>query len=156
MLICLAAECTATYSLSKYKDLQKHIQADSIPSSSRPPIPTRPHLHSDDLIAAECIVIVFCVFVATLFGADFFFLLFFPRRIYPRWYNTARKTLAVGITVGVLVGAVVSSVVVARNSAFITGVDDATKVVLISFFYRPPLSASIALFFSSPHPNKLT
>lgn len=69
--------------------------------------------------------------VATLFGADFFFLLQFPRaystflrfefapskhlnrfegRIYPRWYNTTKKFLAVIITLGTFIAAIVSSV----------------------------------------------
>lgn len=135
MLICLAAECTATYSLSKYDDLQTHVKASALASG-----PTRPHLHKIDLKTAEVLTIVFCVFVATLFGADFFFLLFFPRRVYPQWYNVARKALAVWITLGVLSGALMSSVVVARSSAFITGVDDATQLQLVRSFHRPPLS----------------
>lgn len=101
MLICLAAECTATYSLSKYEDLQKHVEMTN---------DHRPHLHNNDIIAAEVLTIVFCVFVATLFGADFFFLLFFPRRTYPKWYNATKKALAVGITLGLFAAAIMSSV----------------------------------------------
>lgn len=117
MLICLAAECTATYSLSKYEDLQTHVEATPrdnpslLPSTPIPSNPDgRPHLHNDNLIAAESLTIVFCVFVATLFGADFFFLLFFPRRTYPYWYTVAKKALAVGITLGVLAAALMSTV----------------------------------------------
>lgn len=101
MLICLAAECTATYSLSKYEALQTHIEAT--PGHL-------PHLHNNDIIAAEVLTIVFCVFVATLFGADFFFLVFFPRRTYPKWYNATKKALAVGITLGIFAAALMSSV----------------------------------------------
>lgn len=101
MLICLAAECTATYSLSKYEDLQTNVEMAG---------GHLPHLHNNDLIAAQCLTIVFCVLVATIFGADFFFLLFFPQRIYPKWYNTTRKGLALGITIGVFAGALMSSV----------------------------------------------
>ncbi|KAF7970291.1 hypothetical protein HWV62_24414 [Athelia sp. TMB] len=143
MLICLAAECAATYSLAKYEGLQDHVEATVVPASSLLPGATHPQLHNDDIIAAEVIIIVFCVFVATLFGADFFFLLFFPRRIYPRWYNITRKLLAVGIALGVLAGALMSSVVVARNSAFITGVDERTRINLITLYYRPPLKYSL-------------
>jgi hypothetical protein len=100
MLICLAAECTATYSLSKYEDLQTHVQEAN--GSAQ--------LHNNDIIAAECLTIVFCVLVATLFGAEFFFLLFFPARTYPKWYNATRKGLAVGITLGVFTAALMSSV----------------------------------------------
>ncbi|KIM92053.1 hypothetical protein PILCRDRAFT_185 [Piloderma croceum F 1598] len=134
MLICLAAECTATYSLTKYEDLQTHVEAANGRGAQ---------LHNNDLIAAECLTIVFCVLVATLFGAEFFFLLFFPQRTYPKWYNGTKKSLAVGITLGVFAAALMSSVIVARNSAFITGVDEATKQGLVEFFYRPPLRYNV-------------
>lgn len=106
MNICLAAECTATYSLSKYEDLQTHVQDYAF--TLVPPL--RVELHNDDLIAAEVLTIVFCVFVATLFGADLFFLAQFPRRTYPKWYNYTRLGLAVGITTGLLAAALMSSV----------------------------------------------
>jgi len=130
MLISLAAECTATYSLSKYEDHQTHIEQASNHSAS---------VHNNDLIAAEVLTIVFCVFVATLFGADFFFLVFWPSRSYPRWYNATRKGLAVGITMGMLAAALMSTIVVARNSEFITGVDMATATQLTNLYFRPPL-----------------
>lgn len=101
MLICLAAECTATYSLAKYTRLQDNVEEASNRVAA---------LHNDDIIAAECLTIVFCVFVATLFGADFFFLLFFPRHRYPVWYNASRKGLAIFITAGVFAAALMSNV----------------------------------------------
>jgi len=147
MLICLAAECTATYSLSKYEDLQGHIEAAS---GSAPPSESRKHnahLHNNDLIDAEIITIVFCVLVACLYGADFFFLLFFPRRTYPKWYNRTKLVCAVVITAGIFVAAVVSTNVVARHSAYITGVDSSVAQGLVSVYYRPPLS----LYLPFPH-----
>jgi len=130
MLTCLAAECTATYSLSKYEDLQTHVEAYSGFTA---------HLHNNDIIAAEVLTIVFCVFVATLFGADFFFLVFWPRQTYPRWYNATKKGLAVGITLGVFAAALMSSVVISRHSAFITGVSAVNAQSLVQVFFRPPL-----------------
>lgn len=132
MVICLVAECVATYSLSKYEDLQDHIESASLHLAS---------LHNDDLIAAECLTIVFCVFVATLFGADFFFLLFFPKRRYPRWYNATKKGLAIAITLGVLAAAIMSTVVVAGHKAFIKGVTQEEANALVAHYYRPPLRA---------------
>lgn len=130
MLICLAAECTATYSLSKYEKLQNHMEQASGYTA---------HVHNNDIIAAEILTIVFCVFVATLFGADFFFLLFWPTRRYPKWYNATKKALAVGITLGVLAAALMSTVVVARHFSFINGVGDAVKQQLINEYPHPPL-----------------
>lgn len=106
MNICLAAECTATYALSKYEDLQTHVQDYAF--TLTPPFAVE--LHNDDLIAAQVLTIVFCVFVATLFGADLFFLVLWPRRTYPKWYNNTRLALAVAITLGVFAAALMSTV----------------------------------------------
>lgn len=92
MLICLAAECTATYSLSKCacsffrrpaagradlvrfeleqadrqinpdEDLQDHVEKRFAPA----------HLYNNDIIDMEISTIVLAVSVACLFGADFF------------------------------------------------------------------------------------
>lgn len=132
MVICLVAECTATYSLSKYEDLQSNVERLSGHIAA---------LHQNDLIASEVLTIVFCVFVATLFGADFFFLLFFPKRRYPRWYNATKKGLAIGITIGLLAAAIMSTVVVADHKAFITGVTQDEANALVAHYYRPPLRA---------------
>eukprot|EP00914_Ancora_sagittata_P017990 GHVO01035513.1.p1 GENE.GHVO01035513.1~~GHVO01035513.1.p1 ORF type:complete len:252 (+),score=21.02 GHVO01035513.1:94-756(+) len=139
MNICLAAECTATYSLSKYEDLQTHVQqyAPTLTPSYNV------ELHNDDLIAAEVLTIVFCVFVATLFGADLFFLVLWPRRTYPKWYNNARLALAVGISAGLLAAAIMSTVVIANHSAFITGAPAAMQQQYTDFFFRPPLKYNV-------------
>jgi len=134
MLICLAAECTATYSLTKYEALQTNVEALSGHAA---------HLYNNDLIDSEIVTIVFCVMVATVFGTDFFFLLFFPRRTYPKIYNRIKLFLSVIITLGVLCGALASSVVVARNSAKIIGVDETTAQQLTAVYYRPPLKYNV-------------
>ncbi|KAF8579713.1 hypothetical protein K439DRAFT_1322482, partial [Ramaria rubella] len=145
MIICLAAECTATYSLSKYENLQTHIEAASFPApSTPPPAPVdlqvvHAHLYNNDLINTQITTIVFCVLVACLYGAEFFFLLFFPRRAYPKWYNRAKLTAALVITAGLFVAAAASTVVVARRSAYITGVDPTVAMELVAIYYRPPL-----------------
>ncbi|GAA6015779.1 hypothetical protein JCM11491_002477 [Sporobolomyces phaffii] len=127
MLICLAAECTATY--SKYEDLQDHIEDRYAPA----------HLYNNDIIDFQIVIIVFCVFVATLFGADFFFLLQFPKRRYPDWYQNTKKFFAIVITVGVFVGALGSTIVVARNSAQIVHVSDQVAREAAAYYFRPPL-----------------
>ncbi|GAA5847334.1 hypothetical protein JCM9279_000241 [Rhodotorula babjevae] len=129
MLICLAAECTATYSLSKYEDLQDHIEDRFAPA----------HLYNNDLLDMEITTIVMCVAVACWFGADFFFLLMFPRQSYPRWYQKTKKAMAVTICFGVFAAALGSTIVVARNSAQVQHVDDATKRAAVEYYFRPPL-----------------
>ncbi|EGU10967.1 hypothetical protein RTG_03180 [Rhodotorula toruloides ATCC 204091] len=152
MLVCLAAECTATYSLDKYEDLQTHIESRFSPA----------HLYQNDLIDMEISTIVFCVAVACLFGADFFFLLQFPRRVYPKWYQTTKKVLAVVITLGIFACALGSTVrppsppspvfpptnprprlieqiVIARNSAILSHVSPSVARAATDYYYRPPL-----------------
>jgi len=130
MLTCLAAECTATYSLAKYSALTDHIQDWS---------QHRAHVKVHDILVAESMTICFSVFVATLFGADFFFLLFWPRRLYPFWYNLTKKILAVVITAGIFASAVLSNFVVARHSARVERVSPEEAKALTDIYYRPPL-----------------
>jgi len=130
MLLSLVAECTATYSLSKYESHQSHIEQLSGYTAS---------VHNNDIIGAAIVTIVFCVLVATLFGADFFFLVFWPRRVYPRWYNTTKKVLAVVITLGMAASALLSTIIVATHASFITGVSQAAAQQYTQVYSRPPL-----------------
>ncbi|POY75549.1 hypothetical protein BMF94_1452 [Rhodotorula taiwanensis] len=129
MLICLAAECTATYSLDKYEDLQTHVEDRFAPA----------HLYNNDIIDMEISTIVLCVAVACLFGADFFFLLQFPRRRYPLWYQRTKEFFAITITCGVFACALGSTIVIARNSAKIEHVSQAVADAAAAYYYRPPL-----------------
>ncbi|KAF8168750.1 hypothetical protein BJ912DRAFT_196138 [Pholiota molesta] len=129
MLISLAAECTATYSLSKYENLQSHIETMSGGAA---------HLYNNNIIDAAIVTIVFCVLVATVFGADFFFLLFWPQRRYPRWYDVTKLLVAVVITLGMAAAALMSTIVIARQSIQITGVDSATVQQYTNIYHRPP------------------
>ncbi|KAF8917559.1 hypothetical protein CPB85DRAFT_1214942 [Mucidula mucida] len=136
MLTGLAAECTATYSLSKYEDLQTHIET----WFSTRPNPTQPngvgaHLYQNDLIDVQIVTIVFCVLTACIFGADFFFLAMFPRQVYPRWYDIARRGSAVIVSLGMLAAALGSTIVVASHSAVVSGVSQAEAVAV---YAHPP------------------
>ncbi|KAH9474288.1 hypothetical protein JR316_0013451 [Psilocybe cubensis] len=137
MLTGLAAECTATYSLSKYQTLKHNFYVQSTilePSSS-----TSAHLDQRSLNSSAISTIVFCVLVATLFGADFFFLVFWPERRYPKWYVRVKEVLAVIITAGVGASAIVSTWVVATHSAVISGVDHDTAASILRVYSRPPI-----------------
>lgn len=129
MLICLAAECTATYSLSKYETHQTNIEARSGYIA---------HVHNNSLVASQYLTIIFCISVAVLFGTDFFFLLFWPARTYPRWYNNARQLLAVGITAGVGAATLMSTIVVFTGAEYITGVSADQAQEYRAFLFRPP------------------
>jgi len=129
MLISLAAECAATYSLAKYEGLQGNIE-NGYPGA---------HLYQNDLIDAEILTIVFCVLVSCLFGADFFFLAQFPRQVYPVWYQTIKKGCAVFITLGMIAACILSAVVVGSHSARLSGISASTEAEALALYYRPPL-----------------
>ncbi|KAF6746987.1 hypothetical protein DFP72DRAFT_921235 [Ephemerocybe angulata] len=137
MSVSLAAECTATYSLSKYNSHQSHIESYPFPSAS----PVQATENNESLIRAAISTIVFCVFVATVFGADFFFLLFFPRRRYPLWWHRLRSGAAVVVMLGVFASAVASTVVIATQEATIygPGVTEDVRQQVIQAYARPPL-----------------
>ena len=94
-------QCTATYSLSKYEDQQTNIEMLSGHTAL---------VHNNNLIDSAIVTIVFCVLVATIFGADFFFLVLWPQRQYPLWYHTVKKFLAVVIALGMGIAAFTSTV----------------------------------------------
>ncbi|KIY64900.1 hypothetical protein CYLTODRAFT_412971 [Cylindrobasidium torrendii FP15055 ss-10] len=120
MLIGLSAECTATYSLAKYQDLQDHIEG-WFPGA---------HLYNNDIVDMSIVTIVFGVLTAFLFGADFFFLALFPKRLYPHWYDVFRCSFAVVICAGMFAAALGSTIVVAAHNAKLSGVsmDDVLKI----------------------------
>jgi hypothetical protein len=68
------------------------------------------HLYNNNIIDAAIVTIVFCVLVATVFGADFFFLLFWPQRRYPRWYDVTKLLVAVVVSLGMAAAALMSTV----------------------------------------------
>jgi hypothetical protein len=112
MLTGLAGECCATYSLAKYDDLRDNIHAASLAnlngSQSSTAVPVT--LDKTDIYAAQVVTIVFCVLVATVYGTDFFFLLFFPGRRYPGWYHAAKLVTASVVTLGMAAAAIMSTV----------------------------------------------
>ncbi|CAA7263516.1 unnamed protein product [Cyclocybe aegerita] len=114
---------------AKYELLQANVERLSGYSAA---------LHNNDIRAAAILTIVFSILVATLFGPDFFFLLFWPGKRYPRWYDMA-KDIAVWICIGVGAAAIMSTIVVVANEAYITGVEDRTATELVDSYPRPPL-----------------
>ncbi|KAF8989682.1 hypothetical protein BDQ17DRAFT_1372935 [Cyathus striatus] len=130
MIIGLIAESVATSSLSKYNHHQTHLFNASGGLAIE---------HNNDIIAAYDITIVFCAFLATFFGAEFFFLLFWPTRRYAQWWRVTKKALAVIITIGMAVACILSTVVVATHEATVSGVSDAQKQQLLNIYFRPPL-----------------
>ncbi|KAF8957721.1 hypothetical protein BDZ97DRAFT_1844850 [Flammula alnicola] len=127
----MAAQCAATYCMFKYKFLRNHIQEFSLHVA---------HVHDSDIEAATILGMIFPCFVTLLFNAEYFLLLFWPAKTYPKWYINAKKWTFVGITFGMVATVIIGTVIVARRSASITGVDMATAQQLTTLYFRPPLS----------------
>lgn len=139
MLTALAAECCATYSLSKYNFQESDIEEASLLLPSSQSTGLAQVVFNNDIYAAQCLTIIFCVLVATIFGTDFFFLLFFPRRRYPNWYHVAKKALAVGVTLGMLAASIMSTIVIATHTSFVEGPDPDDIATLVNRFRHPPM-----------------
>jgi len=130
MLVGMAAQSAGMYSLMKYEHHQTHIEKASNFAAG---------VHNDDIVAAEILTCIFCAIISTFLSVDFFALLFWPTRVYPKWYIVTRKSLAAGLTAGMLAAAIMSSFVIARHSEFITGVSPQVEQELVNLYFRPPL-----------------
>lgn len=86
MILSLAAEAVATYSLAKYSDLQTDIQKAFPPT----------YVFNNDIINSQVAAIVPSVAVAFVFGTDFFFLAQYPRRNFPRWWQLLKVCFVAG------------------------------------------------------------
>ncbi|KAF8150215.1 hypothetical protein B0H34DRAFT_733089 [Crassisporium funariophilum] len=131
MLIGMVAQFTATYCMFKYKFLQDHIEEFSAHTAQ---------VHNNDIIAVGILSMVFPCLVLLLLTVEYFLLLFWPSRLYPAWYNSAKRWLFVFCVAGTLATALASTVVVVSHSASITGVDQNTALQYTQIYFRPPLT----------------
>ncbi|KII93998.1 hypothetical protein PLICRDRAFT_36214 [Plicaturopsis crispa FD-325 SS-3] len=130
MLLCVVAESVATYALDKYVDLQNFMHASSGFVAA---------IYNNDIVAAACVTIVSGVFVATVFGAEFFFLLFWPEYTYPPWVVRWKKIAAVFVTVLLTADVLQWTIIGASHAATISGVDEITRAGLLQRYPKPPL-----------------
>lgn len=118
MMCCVCSESVGTAAIADYIQQQSFIQKLS---------PTdRANVHNDDVVGAASFNIFAGIAVAFIFGSAFFFDLFWPERRETRGVKWAWKICSVAVTVITLASALTMTVIVARNKAYITGVDAAT------------------------------
>jgi hypothetical protein len=84
MIFCVVSESLGTDAISKYVDQQKDFER-------RPGVSVR----NNDIIGSFSFNIFVGVFVATIFGAAFFFDLFWPERLESKAVRVAWKACAV-------------------------------------------------------------
>ena len=93
-------------------------------------------VHNNDFVGIASYNIFVGIFVATIFGAAFFFDLFWPERQESKGVKTAWKVCSVFACLAALADALAYTYIVASRSAYITGTDPATGGSLLSQFKK--------------------
>ncbi|RAL10174.1 uncharacterized protein BO97DRAFT_407092 [Aspergillus homomorphus CBS 101889] len=144
MILCVCSESTGTAALSDYVDQQNYIEHHH-PGVS---------VHNNDFIGAASYNIFVGVAVATIFGAAFFFDLFWPERHESKSVHLAWKICSVIVSIMMLSSALTMTVITATSSVKVHGTDAAgarkfwsESSKKPSFLYRtnPKAIASVVL-----------
>jgi hypothetical protein len=128
MILCVVSESVGTAALSNYVDQQDEIER--LHSSA--------HVHNDDFVGIAAYNIFVGIAVATIFGAAFFFDLFFPTRYEPMNIRWAWRISAVVVSIMALGDAIAFSVIVATGKAWISA-DTADQLAIAQETIDPPL-----------------
>lgn len=113
MIFCVVSESLGTDALSNYNDQQKKVQREN-PGTS---------ISNNDIIGSFSYNIFAGVFVSTIFGAAFFFDLFWPERRESTSVRWAWKICSILSILFVLASAINLTVIIATHRATLTGAD---------------------------------
>ncbi|KAL2430443.1 hypothetical protein ABEF95_007576 [Exophiala dermatitidis] len=119
MIFCVVSESVGTAALSDYVKQQSTIE--SLHSSAR--------VHNDDFVGIASYNIFVGIVVATIFGAAFFFDLFFPERYEPRNIRWAWKISALVVTIMTLADALALTVILATGNAWIAADTEDARLI---------------------------
>jgi len=128
MILCVCSESVGTAALSDYVKEQDIIQ--NLHISAR--------VHNDDFIGIASYNIFCGIAVATIFGAAFFFDLFWPERYEPWNIRLSWRISAVVVSIMTLADALAFTVIVAMHRATITA-DNADTAAIAREKINPPL-----------------
>jgi len=128
MIFCVVSESLGTDALSNYTDEQKDVERHS--KSLGNPISVR----NNDIVGAFSYNIFVGVFVATIFGAAFFFDLFWPERHESKSVMIAWKACAVLASCFALSSAILLTVIMSTHKATLTGESNG-----LNYHLDPPL-----------------
>ncbi|EED19741.1 conserved hypothetical protein [Talaromyces stipitatus ATCC 10500] len=146
MILCVCSESVGTAALSDYVDQQSFIEKMNNLAAE----------YNDDFVGIASYNIFVGIAVATIFGAAFFFDLFWPERHESRSVRLSWKISAVAVTVMCFADAIAMTVIVATRHAYISGVDAAEASRLLeasiknpNLYYRhnPKCIASVVLLW---------
>jgi uncharacterized membrane protein len=128
MIFCVVSESVGTAALSDYVKQQSTIE--SLHSTAA--------VHNDDFVGIASYNIFCGIAVATIFGAAFFFDLFFPERFEPKNIRWAWRISAVVVTIMTLADALALTVIVATKKAWISA-DSADSLAIANEKINPPM-----------------
>jgi len=109
MIFCVVSEFLGTDAISKYVSQQKRLERT-------PGV----FVHNNDVVGSFSFNIFVSVFVATIFGAAFFFDLFWPERTESKAVRIAWKACAVLASCFALASAILLTVIIATRRATVT------------------------------------
>ncbi|TID24330.1 hypothetical protein E2P81_ATG02631 [Venturia nashicola] len=110
MIFCVVSESLGTDALSNYKDEQKNIQK-AYPNAN---------IANNDIIGSFSYNIFAGVFVATIFGAAFFFDLFWPERMESKPVQLAWKICSILSVLFVLASAINLTIIISTHQALLS------------------------------------
>ncbi|KAF3404213.1 hypothetical protein DPV78_002572 [Talaromyces pinophilus] len=146
MILCVCSESVGTAALSDYVDQQSFIEKQNHLAAE----------YNDDFVGIASYNIFVGIAVATIFGAAFFFDLFWPERHESPSVRLSWKISAIVITVMCFADAIAMTVIVATRRAYISGVDANEAMRLLessiknpNLYYRhnPKCLASVILLW---------
>ncbi|KAL6718852.1 hypothetical protein ACLMJK_003086 [Lecanora helva] len=130
MILCVCSESVGTAALAEYVDQQEFIgNLDNLAVE-----------FNDDFVGIASYNIFVGVAIATIFGAAFFFDLFWPERRESKSVHLAWKICAVIVCIMALGDALALTIIVATRSAYVTGVDAPTAAALLQKYEKPTLT----------------
>jgi len=121
MILCVVSESVGTAALSEYVNQQSFIES----------LNNLATVYNDDYVGIASYNIFVGIAVATIFGAAFFFDLFWPERHESPSVRLAWKISAVVVTVMCFADAIAMTVIVATRHAYVSGVDAAEAQTLL-------------------------
>ncbi|KAK7705514.1 hypothetical protein SLS57_010048 [Botryosphaeria dothidea] len=129
MIFCVVSESLGTAALSDYVDQQKFVSK----------LDTRAHVHNNNYIGAASYNIFVGIYVATIFGAAFFFDLFWPERYESPAVKVAWRICSVLACVFALSSALTLTIITASKSAYVSGVNSAEASQLLAAYGGSPM-----------------
>ncbi|KAK2767494.1 hypothetical protein FQN54_003651 [Arachnomyces sp. PD_36] len=128
MILCVCSESVGTAALDDYVRQQSFVEGLNDLTA----------VYNDDFVGVASYNIFVGIAIATIFGAGFFFDLFWPERHESKAVRLAWKISAVVVTIMALASAISMTVIVATRSAFVSGVDSETALELLNQSKRNP------------------